>query len=136
MGGLVSNDAGLPWTQRTPPPGMFDLTIDPENRDHVVASTERGLYSSQNAGRTWRPLRDDVAGLLAWPVSDELCLVDGEGRVLRSADGGRQWKVAGSIGAPPAAFISEARGLYVGVVDWTVKRSTDDGRNWTARASP
>jgi hypothetical protein len=51
---------------------MFDLSIDPRDADRIVASTDRGVFSSADAGKTWRPLRDDIAGLLAWPAPDAL----------------------------------------------------------------
>jgi hypothetical protein len=103
---MVSSDAGREWAQRAPPAAMFDLAIDPRDPDRIVASTERGVFSSANAGKAWRPLRDDTAGLLAWPAADRLYLVDGQGQIQRSGDGGRQWQPTGSIGGQPVAFIA------------------------------
>jgi photosystem II stability/assembly factor-like uncharacterized protein len=133
---MVSSDGGRQWTHRTPPAAMFDLAIDPGDPDHIVASTERGIFSSADAGKTWRPLRDDIAGLLAWPAAKALYMVDGRGQVLRSSDGGRQWQPAGGIGGQPAAFIASASDLYAALADSTVKRSTDGGATWTVRATP
>jgi hypothetical protein len=133
---MVSTDGGRRWTRRTPPAAMFDLAIDPRSPDRIVASTERGVFSSTNAGKSWRPLRDDTAGLLAWPTPDRLYLVDGQGQLQRSGDGGRQWQPAGSIGGQPAAFIAHESELYVALTDSTVKRSTDGGATWTVRATP
>jgi photosystem II stability/assembly factor-like uncharacterized protein len=133
---MVSDDGGRQWTQRTPPAAMFDLAIDSGDPDRIVASTERGVFSSTNAGKAWRPLRDDTAGLLAWPTSDELYLVDGQGQVQRSGDGGRRWRPTGSIGGQPAAFIAQETELYAALADSTVKRSTDGGATWTVRAAP
>jgi hypothetical protein len=133
---MVSSDGGRRWTQRTPPAAMFDLAIDPRDADHIVASTERGVLASADAGNTWRPLRQDTAGLLAWPAADRLYLVDGQGQVGHSADGGRKWRPAGSIGGQPVAFIADGADLYVALADSTVKRSADGGGSWTLRASP
>jgi hypothetical protein len=133
---MVSSDGGREWTQRTPPAAMFDLAIDPGDPDRVVASTERGVFSSTNAGKAWRPLRADTAGLLAWPVADRLYLVDGQGQLQRSADGGRRWQPTGSIGGQPVAFIAHDSELYVALADSTVKRSTDGGETWSVRATP
>jgi hypothetical protein len=133
---LVSSDGGRQWTSRTPPAAMYDLAIDPRDSDHVVASTERGVFSSTDAGMTWRPRRDDIAGLLAWPAPDRLYLVDGRGQVDRSKDGSRLWQPTGNIGGPPAAFIARDTELYAALADSTVKRSTDGGANWTIRATP
>ncbi|MGH2949307.1 MAG: F510_1955 family glycosylhydrolase [Solirubrobacteraceae bacterium] len=133
---MVSNDGGRQWAQRTPPAAMFDLAIDPRDPDRIVASTERGVFASQNAGKAWRPLRDDTAGLLAWPAADRLYLVDGQGRVQRSGDGGRQWQPTGTIGGQPVAFIAHGSELYAALSDSTVKRSEDGGASWTLRAAP
>jgi hypothetical protein len=133
---LVSSDAGRQWARRTPPAVMYDLAIDPREPDRVVASTERGIFSSANAGKAWRPLRDDTAGLLAWPAPDRLYLVDGQGEVQHSEDGGRRWQPTGSIGGQPVAFIAHDSELYVALADSTVKRSTDGGASWTIRAAP
>ena len=133
---MVSSDGGRRWTQQTPPAAMFDLAIDPGDADHVVASTERGVFASTDAGKTWRPLRHDTAGLLAWPAADRLYLVDGQGQVAQSPDGGRQWRPGGAIGGQPAAFTATGSDLYVALADATIKRSTDGGTNWTLTASP
>jgi len=133
---MVSSDGGRSWQQRTPPAGVFGLKIDPSDRDRVVASTERGLFSSTTAGKSWRPVDDRLAGLLAWPHPNRLYLIDGQGEVQLSRDGGRQWQVVGSIGAQPAAFIASGTDLYAALGDGSVKRSSDGGRSWTVRATP
>jgi hypothetical protein len=133
---LVSSNGGRQWARRTPPAAMYDLAIDPGNPDRIVASTERGIFSSADAGKGWRPLRDDTAGLLAWPNPDRLYLLDGQGQVHLSGDGGRRWRPAGSIGGQPAAFIAHQSELYAALTDSTVTRSTDGGGSWTVRATP
>jgi len=115
---------------------MFGLGIDPHDRDWVVASTERGIFTSSNAGRSWRPLRDDLAGLLAWLAAGRLYMVDGDGQVQLSPDRGRTWSMVGTIGGEPAAFIAHGDDLYAALADATVRRSTDGGRSWTVRATP
>jgi photosystem II stability/assembly factor-like uncharacterized protein len=133
---MVSTDGGREWVERTPPAAMFDLAIDPTDPRRVVASTERGVFISEDAGEGWRPMRDDVAGLLAWPASDGLFLVDGEGQVSRSADAGASFEEVGSIGGPPSAFVSFRKDLYAALGDGNVLRSTDGGENWAVRATP
>jgi photosystem II stability/assembly factor-like uncharacterized protein len=133
---MVSSDGGRQWTQRTPPAAMFDLAIDPRDPDQIVASTERGVFSSADAGKGWRLLRDDIAGLLAWPAATALYMVDGPGAVHRSRNGGRQWRPEGSIGGQPAAFSAHESDLYAALTDSTVKRSTDGGGSWTVPATP
>jgi len=133
---MVSTNGGREWVERTPPAAMFDLAIDPTDPRRVVASTERGMFVSEDAGEGWRPMRDDVAGLLAWPSSDGLFLVDGEGQVSRSADAGKSFEAVGSIGGPPSAFVNHGRELYAALGDGNIVRSTDGGENWGVRATP
>jgi photosystem II stability/assembly factor-like uncharacterized protein len=130
---MVSADGGRTWAKRTPPAAVFGLAIDPADPQRVVVSTEDGVFMSPNAGRGWRPLRPDLAGLLAWSAPDRMYLVDGEGQVFASADGGREWRTQGSIGAQPAAFIAADDALYAALADGAVKRSTDGGGTWAAR---
>lgn len=131
---MVSDDGGASWAQRSPPAAMFGLAIDPRDPDHVVAGTDRGVFASADAGETWRRLRDDLTGLLAWPARGRLYLVEGSGRVRVSGDGGRQWRTVGSIGGQLAAFMAHEDDLYAALADGTVKQSADGGRTWTLRA--
>ena len=133
---MVSDDGGRNWDQRVPPAPMFDLAIDPDDRDHVVAATEAGFFESKDAGEDWKPLSRELAGLLAWPSAKQLYLVDGNGQVRVSGDGGRSWKATGSIGGQPAAFMAHDDDLYAGLHDGVVKASADGGESWVVRASP
>jgi hypothetical protein len=133
---MVSTDGGRRWAERTPPAGIFDLAIDPADSRRIVASTERGIFMSRDAGEGWRAMRDDVAGLLAWPARDSLFLVDGQGQVSRSTDVGGSFEAVGSIGGPPAAFVSDGNDLYAALGDGHVVRSTDGGAEWAVRATP
>ncbi|MGH2970416.1 MAG: F510_1955 family glycosylhydrolase [Solirubrobacteraceae bacterium] len=133
---MASADGARSWQARTPPAGVFGLAIDERDPRRVVASTEKGVFASPNAGRGWRPLRDDVGGLLAWPRPDALYLLGADGAVQVSRDGGREWNPTGNIGGQPAAFIAHRDELYAALHDGTVKVSTDGGKTWTLRAIP
>jgi photosystem II stability/assembly factor-like uncharacterized protein len=133
---MASANGGRSWRARTPPAGVFGLGIDPRDPGRIVASTEKGIFASHDAGRRWRPLRDDLGGLLAWPRPDALYLLGGDGGVQVSRDGRREWKATGNIEGQPAAFIAHGDELYAGLHDGTVKASTDGGKTWTLRATP
>lgn len=132
---MVSSNGGRKWAERTPPAGVFGLAIAPTDASRIVASTEQGVFVSRNEARTWKPLRNDLAGLLAWPSGDRLYLVDGQGQVLFSSDGGTNWQPQGNIGGEPAAFIANEDELYAALADGSVKRSTDGGASWTVRTA-
>jgi photosystem II stability/assembly factor-like uncharacterized protein len=132
---MVSDDAGRTWVRRMPPAGVFDVVIGPPDPEHVVASTERGVFRSRDAGESWRLLNDELAGLLAWPAEERLYLVTGQGRLLHSADGGDRFEPAGNLARSPVAFTARRDELYVAVADGSVQRSSDGGASWTVRAS-
>ena len=131
---LVSDDGGRRWAERPPPEPLVDLAIDPRDPDRVVASGQRGLFASPSAGRGWRPLTDQRAGLLAW-TDEGLVLVDGAGRVHRSGDGGASWKAVGELGGQPAALAAHGNELYAGLHTNAVKVSRDAGATWTTRVT-
>ena len=135
---MISDNGGSSWDQRSVPAAMFDLAIDPEDRDRAVAATEAGLFLTEDAGREWRPLsvRDQLLGLLAWPERDRLYLIDAAGTVQVSTDRGESWRPVGSIGAQPAAFVAADEQLLAALPDGTVTRSTDEGATWQVRATP
>lgn len=133
---LVSSDGGRSWDERAPPGVVFDIAVDPRDADRIVASTEVGVFTSTDTGNGWRPLDEDIAGLLAWPAPNRLFLVDGQGQVTRSGDGGRNWEPAGRVGGQPVAFTAHGQDLYAALPDGSVKRSQDVGATWDVRAAP
>jgi len=137
---LVSGDAGRTWEEVERPAPLLDLAADPNDSQHVIAAAasdlSQGLYESRDGGQSWQLIGDSV-GLLAWPVRDQLFLVDGGGDVFLSSNGGGRFEHRGSIGGQPAAFLGQgADELFVALHDGTIKRSTDEGATWTIRSTP
>ena len=133
---LVSDDGGKQWDERTLPGSLLALAIRPGNPGEVVASGEAQLYASPDGGSKWRPVAGEP-GLLAWPAQDRLFALGFDGTLRRSADAGRSWEAAGSLGGEPAAFEAAAPGeLYAALHDGTIKRSGDGGKTWSVRARP
>ena len=128
---MVSTDGGRAWTERRPPP-VIDLAPNPANPMQVIASTEQGLLVSRDSGERWSRLGNGI-GLLAWPASKALYLVDGAGDVHRSSDRGRRWTRVGQVGGQPAALIATSKQeLYAAVHEGGIVRSRDGGRTWQA----
>lgn len=133
---MLSDDGGESWRRRRPPGPAIDLAVDPGDPQRIVASTEAGLALSEDGGRRWRRIRGDI-GLLAWPESGRLYLIDASGEIQVSDDEGKRWTAVGGIGGQPAAFTSESAGdLYAALADGTVMSSTDGGESWQVRISP
>jgi hypothetical protein len=133
---LVSADGGRSWQARDAPASLVSLAIDPADPRHAVASGERRLFTSSDAGATWRDTTGSP-GQLAWPARDALYVAGRDGRVLRSKDAGESWAGTGSIDSDPAAFeATSAIELYAARHDGTIIMSRDGGRAWTVRSRP
>ena len=139
---LASTDDGQSWKElaKPEPAQIVDLAPDPSDPQRLVAITaggfKQGAFASENGGQTWKRL-NSASGLMAWPTQTKLYLVDDQGKVQLSADGGRVWKRNGEVGGQPAALLAVGEGeLYVALHDGTIKHSTDGGATWTVRWTP
>lgn len=139
---MVSRDAGTTWTEHRAPAPILDLAADPQNSEHIVATTSgelpgtEGLQDSGDAGATWGRLGDQI-GFLVWPAARNLYLVDARGFFSLSRDGGKSFNIVGEIGGEPAALMAiDSRELYVALHDGTIKVSRDGGETWSIRSTP
>ncbi len=135
---LTSRDTGRNWQQLARPGPLVDLAVDPRDPGHVLVTSvggpTEGLFASRDSGESWVSLGGAV-GLLTWPGS--LYLVDGDGRVFVSADGGRRFERRGAIGGYPAALVGGGPDeLFVALHDGTIKQSLDGGSTWAVRVAP
>jgi hypothetical protein len=113
------------------PEGLVDLAVEPGRGSSLLASTQSGLLRSTNGGRTWMPAGEAV-GLLAWPRTDLVFLVDADGVVSASADRGATWSRRGEIGAPPAALMATSpTNLVAADHDDRITTSRDGGGTWS-----
>jgi len=139
---LASTDEGQSWKEleKPAPAQIVDLAPDPSDPKRLVATTvggfKQGLFASQNGGQSWKRLNYAV-GLMAWPAANRLYLVDDQGKVLVSSNGGLTLLKRGGVGGQPAAVLAVARDdVYVALHDGTIKLSTDGGVTWSIRSSP
>ena len=133
---LASANGGASWEPRNVPAQVIDLAIAPDDPLRLVASTDGGLYASNDGGSSWNLLAAGKIGLLTWPAANRLLLVDASGRVMASTDGGRTFAKAGSIGAPPEAFSSGDGRILAAADGGRVLVSEDSGRTWTTAVEP
>jgi photosystem II stability/assembly factor-like uncharacterized protein len=132
---IVSHDGGERWDERSPPPAVIDLAVDPADPRRILASTARGLSVSEDDGQSWNHAGSGI-GLLAWPEPGKLYLVDARGEVRISDDAGSSWRSRGRTGGQPAAFLATPDDeLYAALADGTIKVSSDGGASWEPRAS-
>jgi photosystem II stability/assembly factor-like uncharacterized protein len=96
-------------------PDVHSITVHPSSSDIVTAATGGGLFSSIDAGRSWKNIYPCYIRAVWVDPIDHLHLVAGpadgvsrNGRIEESRDGGRSWHSA-SIGlkAPWGRFMVE-----------------------------
>lgn len=131
---MVSANGGESWQTRQPPAPMFDLAVDPDDPDRVLAATEQGLALSENGADSWKPFAAKI-GLLAWPTSERVYLIDAGGAVL-SGDPSGNFQQVGEIGGQPVAFAAAGeKELYAALADGSVLESRDGGSSWEPQAA-
>jgi hypothetical protein len=127
---LVSNDGGRSFEERAPPAAPVDLAIDPREPARMIVSTDQGVFTSSDDGRSWRP-RDAPAGArFAWDGDGALYAADGRGQVSVSTDGGQTWTRRGTIGLGPNTLAAGGGKLYAAVANGEVRFSADGGKRW------
>lgn len=128
---FVSRNRGRSWETRVAPLPLVDLAVDPDDAKRWVASSDQGVFTSGDEGKTWRQRDPTPNARLAWKGGEELYRIDPGGPVKVSADGGETWKDRGDAGGEPQALSVDGEGvLYVASLDGTVERSGDGGAAW------
>jgi photosystem II stability/assembly factor-like uncharacterized protein len=138
-------DAGLPVDplERRPPAPLRSVSLDPrEVAALYVATYDRGVYRSRDAGATWQPINEGLPrlkGFSVYPIIEALSW-DRDGALYagldpyglyRTADGGDHWTpvnfgaaitgLSAGVGARSLLYVVGARGVY---------RSRDGGDSW------
>jgi photosystem II stability/assembly factor-like uncharacterized protein len=134
---LLSRDEGKTFEPRVAPMALVDLAADPQDPKRWAATSESGIFVSEDEGKTWRQ-RDPTPNVrLAWHDSGELFRIDPGGPVKVSKDGGETWEDRGSTGGEPQALaVDQAGALYAATLDGKVQKSEDGGKTWTALVTP
>lgn len=131
-GGLLrSLDGGTTWTS-LPGPAPFGLAINPADNTAVIATTRQGPAISDDSASTFTPLRDAPPLIdVAWTTT-AVYGISTDGRLHRSANGGRTWESAGSVDATPLALAAEDDRVVV-LAGGAVWESRDSGKSFTVR---
>jgi Sortilin, neurotensin receptor 3, len=129
---LVSGDEGKTWETRAAPLPFVALEVNPEDPQLWIGSTDRGIFGSRDAGKTWRQLDPTPNVRFAWADDGTLYRIDPGGPLKVSTDGGQQWEDRGSTGGEPQAMTVDDDGtIYVALIDGTLKVSDDGGQTFT-----
>ena len=135
---LVSEDEGRTWTERfTPRQLILDFVVDPEDPDHLIASTEEQIYRSQDGGEKWRPSAQGSAPRLDWPAPDALMRADKDGLFQVSKDGCQTWERRGRIeGEHWKIVATDADHAFIALSDGSILETKDGGRSFDDRFRP
>jgi Sortilin, neurotensin receptor 3,/BNR/Asp-box repeat len=129
---LVSADEGKTWETRAAPLPLVALEVNPEDPQLWIGSTDRGIFASRDAGKTWRQLDPTPNVRFAWADDGTLYRIDPGGPLKVSTDGGQNWEDRGSTGGEPQAMTVDDDGkIYVALIDGTLKVSDDGGQTFT-----
>jgi photosystem II stability/assembly factor-like uncharacterized protein len=159
---FISTDGGNNWTITSPPDGQQVVTLatNQSNSDILYAGTTNGLFSSQDQGKNWQEIENElvignntmITGIelsqdgktvYAFVVQNEADEAGNNGYIIKSTDGAKTWtKTEGQI--PGAQFVSkfafDSNGdVYVALIQdsidtgvaSSVYSSNDDGSIWT-----
>lgn len=128
---MVSPD-GKAWDRRSSI-GLVSFAVDPDDPEHLVATTQTGLVASTDGGRNWQPIAGPPLAFLSWDGKRGLWGAGPDGAVHRSVDKGSTWEPQGRLPGTPEALLVDGAGLYAAVSEEGIFRSDDGGRTWQLR---
>ncbi len=91
-GGSTWSKTGLefgPWERKRP----FELKMNPNNSNEIIAATSHGIYKTDNGGETW-PLKsyNYYFDIEYNPSNPDTVYASTPDSIMRSVDGGDNWK--------------------------------------------
>lgn len=146
QGFFVSTDAGKTWTQQSAN-GLaampFSLIVDPLNPERVFATTQAGLYESQDRGQNWSLIPSTastpIAGLALQANSNQTVMLGyrispTDTGLYRSVDGGKSWEPWSDDLQGTVLYLATAPGdsqtFYAVNEKNSIFRSQDGGKTW------
>jgi len=159
---FASRDSGTTWQQATAGlrtaagyvPQVNALVIDPTNSATIYAGTSNGVFRSSDGGTSWYAINSglptspyfstpDVDSLVIDPASPQTVYagiflgVPFGGGVVKSLDGGANWKSTSLYGDAVAALAidpqntSKLFAAFAGITNLHAAKSTDAAASWT-----
>lgn len=116
---------------------LLGFAVDPDDAEHILATTPEGVQSSGDGGRTWQPATGaPPLVLVAWDSASGVWGVDRGGVVHHGNSTVDGWEQAGTLPGPPQALLASDAVLYAAVDEDGVTgiyRSADGGATWELR---
>jgi hypothetical protein len=116
---------------------VFGIAVDPDDPDHILATTPEGPSTSSDGGRAWQPLGNaPELVLVAWDPASGLWGVDPGGAVHHATAIDGTWEQTGSLPGPPQALLANGDTVYAAAEEngaTGIYQSTDNGITWETR---
>jgi hypothetical protein len=129
---MVSDDKTT-WKTRSSQP-MADFAVSPDDPDVIVATTEQGLASSDDGGRSFTLVRGaPLLLLVSWAEDGTLVGVGPEGTVYVRAGDGEEWQRRGVLKSAPEALAAVSSEEIYAAAGGAVLVSDDGGREFAVR---
>ena len=132
-GDFMVSDDKTTWQTRSSQP-MADFAVSPDDPDVIVATTEQGLASSDDGGRTFTLVRGaPLLLLVSWAEDGTLVGVGPEGTVYVRAGDGEDWQRRGVLDSAPEALAAVSSEEIYAAAGGAVLVSADGGRGFAVR---
>jgi hypothetical protein len=132
-GDFMVSDDKTTWKTRSSQP-MADFAVSPDDPDVIVATTEQGLASSDDGGRSFTLVRGaPLLLLVSWAEDGTLVGVGPEGTVYVRAGDGEEWQRRGVLKSAPEALAAVSSEEIYAAAGGAVLVSDDGGREFAVR---
>lgn len=127
----ASTDGGRTWEDRARLAAL-DIAVDPSDPNAVLATTERGVVSSRDGGRSFTAASGPVLAYISWAPGGTAVGIGPDGSVFTSSDAGSTWQRSGSVpGGRPQAITATADAVLAATAGG-IYRSADGGASFTS----
>lgn len=134
----MSTDGGESWVRLSiGQMAIFDLAISSVGPNVLYAGTAKGVFKTEDGGRSWREVNNGLTDLLIGQLvidpldPDTVYVRVGEygGAILRTVDGGEGWRQVWDFGSSLAVAPSNPAIVYL-ADGGGLNRSADGGESW------
>ncbi|MEG9250151.1 exo-alpha-sialidase [Arthrobacter sp. Soc17.1.1.1] len=137
-GRIVTSPDGQHWTVTADDIPAYNLAA--ASNGTVLATTEKGLYRSEDSGTTWENVPDAPLLIFTTFAGDTAIGVTPDGTVHTSVDAGLTWPQQGSVQGKPAAIAAAHTGddthrIWVATAEG-IEVSSDNGTTFQTLAAP
>ena len=131
-GVFVSADGGVSWREASHPFKANRVNALVAEGERVWAGTDRGLFSSRDAGKTWRDLGQSRLGSIQGiAVAGDVMVVGTRAGVWRAQKGSHWTAPAELAGEKIRAVVTDGEKFFAGTDRGEVFVSRDKGVTWT-----